>query len=204
MTRNLAALAMVVAMGSTAWAQDIKFQDPELNFREAGPVEWAPKAPVPEIGLRAGYVKPRDADDGTWFGGVQVRVPLAPMFAVEGSIEFHTEEFSDGDIEVVQYPVQATLLFFPMPDAPTVKPYLLAGLGWYYTTTDFSGSLSGVDSDTSSMFGAHLGFGAQFALGGSMTASADLRYIFLEPNDDALEDEDFDTIQLVLSLSFPF
>ena len=54
------------------------------------------------------------------------------------------------------------------------------------------------------MFGAHLGFGARFALGGTATASADLRYIFLEPDEDALNDEDFDTIQLVLSLSFPF
>ncbi len=204
MRQILAVVALALGLGSTAWAQDVKFQDPELNFREAGPVEWAPKAFGPELGLRAGYLKQRDADDGTWFGGVQVRVPLAPMFVVEGSIEFHTSEFADGEIEVIQYPVQATLLFFPMPDAPTVKPYLLAGLGWYYTTTDFSGSLSGVDSETDSMVGAHLGFGAQFALGGSATASADLRYIFLEPNEDALDDEDFDTIQLVLSLSFPF
>jgi hypothetical protein len=37
-----------------------------------------------------------------------------------------------------------------------------------------------------------------------MTASADLRYLFLEPDEDALQDEDFDSIQLVLSLSFPF
>jgi outer membrane protein with beta-barrel domain len=204
MARNLAAVAMAMAMGSAAWAQDVKFSEPQLNFMDAHPIEWAPKAPVPEFGLRAGYVKPRDADDGTWFGGVQARMPLTPMFALEGSIEFHTEEFADGDIEVVQYPVQATLLFFPLEGTMSVKPYLLAGLGWYYTTTDFSGSLSGLDSDTTSMFGAHIGFGAQFSLGGTATASADLRYIFLEPNDDNLDNEDFDTIQLVLSLSFPF
>lgn len=204
MARNLAAAAFVMAMGSAAWAQEVKFSEPQLNFMDAHPIEWAPKAFGPEFGLRAGYIKERDADDGTWFGGVQLRMPLTPMFSLEGSIEFHSSEFSDGEIEVVQYPVQASLLFFLMPDAPAVKPYLLGGLGWYYTTIDFSGSLSGVDSETDSMFGAHLGFGAQFSLGGSMTASADLRYIFLEPDDENLDDEDFDTIQLVLSLSFPF
>jgi len=174
MARILAALAMVTAMGSAAWGQDVAFEDPKL----------------------------RDADDGTWFGGVQVRVPLTPNLAIEGSIEFHASEFADGDIEVVQYPVQASLLVFLMPDAP-VCPYVLAGLGWYYTTTEFSGSLSGVDSETDSLVGAHIGFGAKFALGGA-TASADLRYIFLEPDNDNLNDEDFDSIQLVLSLSFPF
>ena len=203
MARNLMAAAFVVGMGSTAWAQEVVFGDPMLGFAGAGPVEWAPKSPGPEFGLRAGYIKPRDADDGTWFGGVQVRVPLSPLFAVEGSIEFHTSEFADGEIEVVQYPVQVTLLVFLMPEAP-VCPYLLGGLGWYYTTTDFSGSLGAIDGNTDSMFGAHLGFGARIGLGGAATASADLRYIFLEPNDDALDDEDFDTIQLVLSLSFPF
>jgi len=197
MTRFLTALAMVTAMGSVAWAQDVKFEDPKLNFTGAESL-----APGPEFGLRAGYIKPRDADDGTWFGGVQVRVPLTPVLAIEGSIEFHSSEFADGDIEVVQWPVQASLLVFLMPDAP-VCPYVLAGLGWYYTTTDFSGSLSGVDSETDSLVGAHIGFGAKFALGGA-TASADLRYIFLEPDNDNLDDEDFDTIQLVLSLSFPF
>ena len=203
MTRILSAVMIAVAMGSTAWAQDVAFGDPILGYAGSGPVETAPKSFGPEIGLRAGFISPRDADDGTWFGGLQVRVPLTPMFAIEGSIEFHSSDFADGEIEVVQYPVQATLLVFIMPDAP-VCPYVLGGLGWYYTTVDFSGSLSGVDSETDSMFGAHLGFGARFDLGGTASASADLRYIFVEPDNDALEDEDFEAIQLVLSLSFPF
>ena len=203
MARNLAAAAMVVVMGATAWAQEVKFSgEPEVAYTTAGPVEWAPLGLGPEFGLRAGYIKPRDADDGTWFGGVQLRVPLGPVLTVEGSIEFHTSEFADGEIEVVQYPVQASLLVNLLPSSP-VCPYVLGGLGWYYTTIDFSGSLSSNDSETESIFGAHLGFGAKFKLGG-MTASADLRYLFLEPDDENLDDEDFDSIQLVLSLSFPF
>jgi len=206
MRRNLAALVMVAAMGSAASAQD-----PVLDLSLLGGAPTAGETitlskliPMPEFGLRAGYLKQRDADDGTWFGGVQLRVPLTEVFTVEGSIEFHSSEFNDGDIEIIQYPVQATLLLFPMPSSTTISPYVLGGLGWYYTTVDFSGSLSGVDSETESIFGAHLGFGARVSLGGTTTLSADLRYIFLEPDDDQLEDEEFDTIQLALALSFPF
>lgn len=205
MARILGALILAVAMGSTAWAQEVRFEEPKLAFTDTVP-ESLDSAPIllggPEFGLRAGYLKPRDADEGTWFGGVQLRAPFTSVLAIEGSIEVHSSEFSDGDIEIIQYPVQASLLVFLMPESP-VCPYVLGGLGWYYTTTEFSGSLDGIDSETESLFGAHLGVGARFSLGGA-TASADLRYIFLEPDEDALEDEDFDTIQIVLSLSFPF
>lgn len=205
MARNLAALMMVAAMGSAASAQDPVLDLSLLSGApKAGETITLPGIPMPEFGLRAGYLKQRDADDGVWFGGLQVRVPLTEVITIEGSIEFHSSEFNDGDIEVIQYPVQATLLLFPLPSSTTISPYLLGGLGWYYTTVDFSGSLSGVDSETESIFGAHLGFGARVGLGGTMTLSADLRYIFLEPDDDQLDDEEFDTIQLALALSFPF
>jgi len=204
MARNLAAGLLVLAMGSAAWAQESLVRDPALTFMGGGEVEFIPKIPLPELGARVGYLKERDADKGTWFAGVQVRYPITDMFTLEGSIEFHTSDFADGEIEVITYPVQASVLIFPLPKTPVVAPYIVAGLGWYYTTVDFSGSLSAFDSQTESMFGAHIGFGAKMSLGGASTVSADLRYIFLEPNSDELKDEQFDTIQLVLSISFPF
>jgi hypothetical protein len=57
--------------------------------------------------------------------------------------------------------------------------------------------LDGVDGETDSMFAAHLGGGVRFG-----PFSADIRYHFVEPNEDALEDEEFDTLQIVLSYSF--
>lgn len=205
MVRSLTAAALMLAMGSPAWAQDILFSEPTIGFTGAGPAESAgPKALSPEFGIRAGYFKVRDADDGAWFGGVQLRIPLSEMFAVEGAVEFHASDFEDGEIEVVQYPLQASLLVFLMPQSGPISPYVLAGVGWYYTVIDFSGSLSGFDGDTEHMFGGHLGAGVRALVGPSMALSADLRYIFLEPDGDNLEDEDFDTIQLSLSLSFLF
>ena len=198
------AAAMLVAMGSTAWAQEISFDKPTIGFMEAGPVEWAPKTLSPEFGIRAGYFKIRDADDGAWFGGAQVRFPLSEMFAVEGAIEFHAADFEDGEIEVVQYPLQASLLLFLMPQSAPISPYVLGGVGWYYTVVDFSGSLSGFDGETDHWFGGHIGAGARALVGHSMAASADVRYIFIEPDGHNLEDENFDTFQISLSLSFLF
>src|SRR5262245_53341873 len=208
MVRNVAAAVLVLALGSAAWAQDdlakyATLDDPQVLYTDSGSIEPASGlVPVPEFGLRAGYIKPRDADDGTWFGGFQVRVPLGASFAIEGSIEFHTSDFASGDIETVQYPVQASLLWYILPDAP-VCPYVLGGLGWYYTRVSFSGALGSADDEVDSTFGAHLGVGARVNLGGS-TLSVDLRYLFIEPNEDALQDEEFDSVELVIAISFPF
>ena len=202
MQRLLLAAALVTGLASTARAQDFSLYDPAVMWEaletESGASSEALKEGGIAFGLRAGYLTMKDADDGTWFGGIQVRIPLGDMFAVEGSIEYHSTEFEDGDIELIQWPVHATLLWFILPKSE-ICPYLLGGLSMWYSTVDFSGSLDGVDGETDSMFGAHLGGGVRFG-----PLSADLRYHFIEPNEDALEDEEFDSFQIVLSYSFGF
>lgn len=204
MARIVLAVALALGVAQAAWAQeevDVRFEDPQILFTESESLDKLKL--VPEWGLRAGYIKPRDADDGTWFGGVQLRIPLATSLALEGSIEFHSSDFEDGDLEVVQYPVQVTLLFYLFPDMP-VCPYVLGGVGWYYTRVSFSGSFGGEDDETDHFFGGHLGVGVRLGMGGSAVLNGDLRYIFVEPNEEALEDENFDSIQFVIALSFPF
>src|SRR5262245_10822266 len=90
------------------------------------------------LGPAAGYLRARGADEGTWFGGLQARLRLAPILSVEGSVTFHENDYSDGDIRVTQYPVQVTGLVTPFP-LGSVRPYALAGAGWYYTRTRYSG-----------------------------------------------------------------
>ena len=208
MFRNLVVALLTAGLGSAAWAQDalvkeIRIDDPSIEAREAESLESAKILMGPEFGLRAGYIKPRDADDGTWFGGIQLRVPLASSLAIEGSIAVHHNEFEDGDIDVVQYPVQVTALWFLFPESP-VCPYLLGGVGWYYTRVSFDGDLGDTEDDTTSFFGAHLGFGVRFAIEKSVVLSADLRYLFIEPNEDELDEEEFDSLQFVFSVGFPF
>ena len=197
--KSLLVAAALIGGASLARAQDLALYDPGALATVFAP-EPEPEPVLKEggiaFGLRVGYLTIRDAEDGTWFGGVQVRVPLGDMFAVEGSIEFHASDFEDGDIDVVQYPVQASLLWFILPKSQFC-PYLIGGLGLWYTTVDFSGSFSSESSTTDSMFSAHLGAGVRMG-----AFSADIRYHFIEPNEDALEDEEFDTFQFVLSYSF--
>jgi opacity protein-like surface antigen len=202
MFRILAAALMALGLGSAAWAQDALVKDVRID----DPLFEAEAAKIlmgPEFGVQAGYIKARDADDGTWFGGVQLRIPLASSLAIEGSIAVHHNEFGDGDIDVVQYPVQVSALFFLFPESP-VCPYLLGGVGWYYTRVSFDDEVLNAEDDTTHFFGGHLGFGVRFAIEKSVVLSADFRYLFVEPNEDELEDENFDSTQFVFSIGFPF
>jgi len=166
------------------------------------------KGPGWALGIRAGYLRSRDADEGTWFGGVQVRIYLLEWLGIEGSIEFHQNDFLDGDVTVTQYPVQATgLLFIPVGDF-ALKPYGLAGAGWYYTRTDYSGTLSTFDTETDSVFGIHLGGGGEIRFSDSrFSINADVRYVFLdEPGVDnsQLEDEESDYWQATAAFNIRF
>jgi outer membrane immunogenic protein len=157
------------------------------------------------FGPAAGYIRVRDADRGTWFGGVQARVRFLRYLGIEGSITFHKDEFADGDVEVTTYPVQVTALLFPFPDSP-VEPYALFGAGWYYTRFDFDDSIGGGD-ETDRNFGFHVGAGAQIEIGNQLYVFGDFRWIFMdEPGVDNsdIEDEEFDSWQVTLGLSIRF
>lgn len=156
------------------------------------------------LGPVAGYLKARDADDGTWFGGVQARLRFARILGLEGSITFHRDEYQDGDVEITRYPVQLSALLFPIPDSP-LEPYGVVGAGWYYTRVDFDNEL--FDDDTDRAFGWHAGAGLQAELGSRFALFADFRWVFMdEPGVDNgdLDEEEFDFGQVTLGASFTF
>lgn len=157
------------------------------------------------IGPMGGYLKARDADRGTWFAGIQARLRFLEVLAVEGSIGVHQNEYSDGDVVVTQYPVQVSALFLPFPGG-ALDPYVLAGGGWYYQRIDYDDSIGGGD-ETDRMFGGHVGAGAIFHLSPTVSAFADVRWVFLdEPGTDNsdLLDEDFDYCNVTFGVSFGF
>lgn len=161
------------------------------------------------LGPRVGYLRGRDTDDGTWTVGAQARLRLpGGIIGVEGSIEFHQDEYADGDILVTQYPVQVTGLVFPFgarPEKP-LQPYGLLGVGWYYTRIDYDSVLL-TDDETDHYFGVHLGVGGELTLGPSTTLSADFRWVFAdEPGVDnsQLDEEEFDFWQLTAGLNIRF
>lgn len=157
------------------------------------------------IGPAAGYLSVRDADRGTWFGGVQMRLRFMRYLAVEGAATFHRTRFEDGDYTMTQYPVQVSALVLPFARSH-VEPYGLVGAGWYYTRIDIDSSQGGGD-ETDRFFGWHLGAGVMVEGGHNFKFHADFRWIFLDEDgvdNSNLEDEDFDFWMVTLGAGFIF
>jgi opacity protein-like surface antigen len=156
------------------------------------------------LGARVGYMQGKDADKGNWLGGVQARLYIVEFLAVEGSIEFHQDEYLDGDATLTFYPVQVSTLLSPFTQWP-VRPYVLGGAGWYYTRIDYHDALETLDSETDHFFGFHVGGGAELSLGKSLVLSADFRYVFVdEPGVDnsQIENEDWDYWEITGGINF--
>jgi opacity protein-like surface antigen len=168
-------------------------------------VERAP-APVGEnenrgmwIGFRAGYTEAKDADNGTWTIGGQLRYHLMSFLAIEGSIEFRRDEYDGGDVKVFTIPIQVTALVY-LPVDWKIRPYALGGVGLYVMHTTFSGANNSSD-ETDSELGIHLGFGAEWELNPGLSIDADFRYLFInEP--PHVGQSNFDSWQLTLGLNF--
>lgn len=202
--------AAVLALAAPGRAQESwnALPAPERLFAELDAAPDPDPAAVailskPLLGIRAGLFIPRGADDPGYSAGVHAILPLGSQLSVEASLEATFSEFEDGDVEVLTYPLQLTA-FLNVLELPKISPYVLGGVGFHFTTVDFSGGLSSVDDDSEFTLGVHLGFGARFDLTGTMFLDANLRYIFMRPDFDQVDEEDFDTVQLTMALSFVF
>lgn len=174
----------------------------------SNPFSYSPEALLPaegdpsfSIGPVVGYLHAPGADRGTWFGGAQARLHFARILAVEASISFHENRYEGGDVSVTQYPVQLTAFLYPFPDGP-FRPYLLGGVGWYYTRIDYTDSFSSLSDKTEHIFGEHLGLGVELMLGTRTSLDLDVRYVFLNPTNDQVIHREFNYWQITLGLNF--
>ncbi len=134
------------------------------------------------LGARMGLYKSNDAEGHKFYGGVQARWRFFPALSLEGSIDYRAQESYPGGRKITSYPILASALFYPMPDAKA-SPYLLAGLGWYYSKVeDQSGS------NTTHTPGMHVGAGLDIPLSPLMVLNADFRYYFLDFTDQKVQD----------------
>jgi hypothetical protein len=168
-------------------------------------VEPAPAAEEPafSLGPAGGYLHAKGADRGTWFAGAQARLHFLEYFAAEGSITFHDNDYENGTVHVTQYPVQVSGLFYPIPDGQ-FRPYVVAGVGWYYTRTTYTGSLSGISDQTDHVFGGHAGAGLEVKLGRSTSLDADIRYVFMNLSNTAVKNGDYNYWQVTFGLNLFF
>lgn len=113
--------------------------------------------------------------------------------ALELAMDFRTSEDGPLNEKIRDYPVQASLLLFPV--RARLAPYLLAGVGWYtQTVTRFvapTGQFEATDETTRDM-GYHFGLGAELRLHRRFGIYGDLRYTrlgFGRDDDDADGDQ---------------
>jgi opacity protein-like surface antigen len=128
------------------------------------------------LGGRAAYFWPTGsgAGNGNWFGGAQLRVYLANFFAVEASADYRQQRVNSNNTINDVYPVQASGLLYLLPNSP-VSPYLLGGMGWYFTRTRGPAGFS----QTNNSVGAHVGAGLQCFLSRHWSIDGSYRYIFV-------------------------
>ena len=127
------------------------------------------------------------ADTGALrFLGGQIRAHLSPRTAFEVSLDRHRQDSGDLTQRVVDYPLQATLLLYPVHS--TFSPYLLGGFGWYrHKVQDLTGDKVS-DLVSTSRTGWHAGFGAEILAGRHVGLHADYRYTFLHFGGDSSGD----------------
>lgn len=205
-----------ISLGEDAPSQSLVARLPLLGGDEVGEEEgeFHELLPAPagladdsarfSIGPEGGYLNVRGADRGTWFGGVKARLHFARILAAEASITFHRSYYQSDGVVVTQYPVQLTAFLYIIPDGP-VRPYILGGVGWYYTRIDYRGALALLSPDkTQHIFGEHLGVGAELMLSPTVSLDADVRYIFLNPTNEQVIHRAFDYWQIAFGVNFYF
>jgi len=198
-----------LSLSSNFEGRDLRAVDSPSDFTSK-PFSYSPEAlrladnePSFSIGPAAGYLRARGADQGTWFGGVQARLHFARILAAEASITFHSNRYEHGDVVVTQYPLQLTAFLYPIPDGP-IRPYILGGVGWYYTRIDYKDSLGFINDQTEHFFGEHLGAGVELMAGPRTSVDLDVRYIFLNATNEQVIRREFNYWQITLGLNFFF
>ena len=222
MNSLLTTIALLTALAAPAAAQDTApaearessalaslWLPPDRIDLPTSLAEPEPRGPEDEfasfsIGPAAGYLNVRGADRGTWFGGVQARLHFARFLAAEAAITFHSNHYEDGDVVVTQYPLQLTAFLYLIPTGP-IRPYILGGVGWYYTRVDYRDTFAVLYRDrTEHIFGEHLGFGGELMLSPRASVDVDARYIFLNPTNDQVIHRDYNYWQITFGLNFFF
>lgn len=121
------------------------------------------------LGGRAVFYKPQDADHGLWAPGVAAKFHVNKGYAAELSMDFTHHSIGETTISVI--PVQATLLGYFYPEAK-VTPFLLTGIGWYYTRVRDQGS------HLENRWGPHAGVGLSMLTSGHWIIDASYRFLW--------------------------
>lgn len=128
------------------------------------------------LGPQVGYYRAQD-DNGTYTGGVALRLKIMSILGVEASINNRQEKYANGALTVRSWPVMVTGLIYPFPIAIV---YGAMGFGWYNVTFHYDQSrLPLFPDETTQKVGWHFGGGLELPFSSYFTLVGDFRYVFL-------------------------
>ena len=127
------------------------------------------------IGPQLGFYRTQDADNGTYTGGVALRLKFMSVLGVEASISNRQEKYANGALTIRSWPVMVTGLYYPIPIA-----YGAMGFGWYNASFHYDRSmLPSFTNETTQKVGWHFGGGFEFPITTYLLLTGDFRYVFL-------------------------
>lgn len=136
-------------------------------------------AQMGDFGVRCGYQRLADADNGSFVGGGYFRWDWHRIVMLEAAVLYHVEEIDAAtDLEII--PVQFSGLIYPLRRDYQFSPYILAGMGLYISRVVPDAG----ETDSSTDFGWHLGLGVDYALNDRVFIEGDFRYIWLDTQTD--------------------
>ncbi|HZW40566.1 MAG: outer membrane beta-barrel protein [Syntrophothermus sp.] len=129
------------------------------------------------IGITAAWFNPVDADNGGIMGGLVARAKFMKFFGAELSVNYRSEDYGSDFVSVTTVPVLLSALVYPVDFL-----YGLAGIGYYNTSIEYSGTnLTGIDlgDESSGEVGGQFGLGLTFPISDRYRMFGDIRYHLL-------------------------
>ena len=152
-------------------------------------------------GARVGYLEVQHVDTGSLNVGFMFGYTFTPVFALEGSIDYHTAEFDLAGRET--YAFQASAYLYPFDKLKHIQPYAVGGVGYYLSRYEFEPFLN-LDNEKVGDGGFHAGFGIDIPVTEELAGSddwritIDVRYLFTQESESA----DIESDGFLLSVGF--
>lgn len=128
------------------------------------------------IGPQLGWQKSSSADKGSLMYGAALRIKVSKAVGLEGSINYRSEDYANGALNIKTWPIMITGLIYPVQYF-----YGAIGIGWYNTTFNYGNQpfVQALKNNTQQNFGWHLGAGAEVPVSETVNITGDIRYVFL-------------------------
>jgi opacity protein-like surface antigen len=151
------------------------------------------------IGVHGKWVRSAtQADEREWIWGLHARARLISRLALEGSLDFQSEQVESATVKL--YPIQFSALIYLLPTSGAGL-YGILGMGW--TRVSVEGNFFGEGIEDSKI-SYHGGFGLEIPLGGGSTFYADIRYLNLDLNISNILIPNFDSKGWQANIGYTF